>query len=369
MTSFRGRQETPLPSDPERDRPLDVGALADDLQRRAHASDPGSPLFPIPPGEHEVRLNPVVPASTRAVIGPMVNKGRRAVLRSVLPTLDDLALQVSTALDDLTRIQMEIDALRGQALGLAAIEVTVREIEGRLRDIEGLALSQRLSRLESSATPGTRPTEPAAGTPVVTPIAANVAALAPERARVDDTGDERFAAYWATLEPSSRVLDLSSHPEARQSLRAQPFQVAEGDEDALAALAGHDALGGVVAIGTGDHWAPEQWLRIAPATHAALRDGGVAVFEVTNSTTPAALAFRSRQPGLPAPTHPDTIAYLLRAAGFSDVEVRYLGAFPDDQRAPIADDPDWFEARLNGMSAVINELVVGQPLAAVLARR
>jgi hypothetical protein len=67
--------------------------------------------------------------------------------------------------------------------------------------------------------------------------------------------------------------------------------------------------------------------------------------------------------------HPDTVAFLLRAAGFDDVEVRFVGSFPDADRAPLADDPDWFQRQLNEMAAVINRLVVGQPIVAVLARR
>jgi hypothetical protein len=90
---------------------------------------------------------------------------------------------------------------------------------------------------------------------------------------------------------------------------------------------------------------------------------------MVNSTTPAAQALRSRDPSLAPAIHPDTVAFLLRTAGFSDVEVRYLGSFPDELRAPLADEPDWFQRQLNDMAVVVNRLVVGQPVVAVLARK
>ena len=81
------------------------------------------------------------------------------------------------------------------------------------------------------------------------------------------------------------------------------------------------------------------------------------------------MALRSRNPSFAQPIHAETLAFLFRAAGFDDAEVRTLGAFPDDMRAPIEPDTDWFGRRINAMAGVVNTLVVGEPLAAVLARR
>ena len=141
--------------------------------------------------------------------------------------------------------------------------------------------------------------------------------------------------------------------------------------DPVAALGecAEGSLGGIVAIGIGDHLAPEAWMRLAPLAARALRPGGGIVVEIINATTPAGMALRSRDPSLAQPVHPETLAFLLRAAGFADAEVRTLGAFPEEMRAPIEAETDWFGRRLNDMAGVVNRLVVGEPIAVVLARR
>lgn len=358
-----------------------------ELSDRAHRADPATALFPVPPGEHEVRLNPIVPASDRKVLGGAITTGRRVVLRAVLPTLDDLATQVSAALDDLTRLQAEVDALRGQVAAASAEGAHIAAVDARLREIEDLALPERVATIEARF--GTAERATPATPPGALRIDPRVAELAVARAHIDSLGDARLSAYWVVLPDGASVLDLSFGGAAAAHLLASGFDVRSvaldgtlpagpqatgagaeiGDPfDALDASRGA-GLGGITALGLGDHLAPDQWLTFAPMAHAALADHGGLVLEMFNCTTPAALALRTRDPGLPPPTHPETIAFLLRAAGFRDVEVRYAGAFPDDQLAPVTPDPDWFEAQVNALAITINKVVVGQPLVAILARR
>ena len=329
----------------------------------------------------------MVPASDRRVIGSVITTGWRAVVRAVLPTLDDLAAQVTAALDDLTRADAEIRALRRALDDLGHHVETMEDLSARVRRIEDLALGDRLARIEArlGATAARHP----GLTEAPEAIDAGTAAMAVERARIEIPEQGRLRAYLAALPETGRVLDLSWDPAMApqlagaglivRSVALDPASAEQRTAQGVTAEVGDplEALGqcakasleGITAVGLGDHLTASQWRALAPMAFNALRDGGGLVLEMFNSTTPAALALRSRDPGLPPPTHPETVAFLLRAAGFADVEVRFLGAFPDDQAVPITPDPDWFDQRLNAMAATINRLVVGQPLVAILARR
>lgn len=374
------------------DQPLDVDALMQDLRRRAAESTPSSAAFPVPPGQHEVRLTPIIPASSRPVVGGAITAGRRAAVRAVLPTLDNLAEQVTAALESVTRVEQQVQALQESIDEGALAGRAVEDLDARLSTLTNLGLAQRVARIEAQLaqidTQG--PIASDVHDPAAAPrIDASVAALAIERARLDVPIDDRMQAYWPMLPDDGRVLDLSTEASAASDLAKRGFAVhsvgmdstsvaqrsaagadAEiGDPlDALARCSG-EGLSGIVAIGLGDYLAPDQWLAFAPMARDALRDGGGLVLEMLNCTTPASQATRARLPDLPPATHPESIAFLLRAAGFRDVEIRNVGSFPADQQIPITNDPDWFEARLNEIAQVINRLVVGQPLVAILARR
>lgn len=366
-------------------RPLDVDRLMEDLRARAHEPTHGRPLFEPGPEELHVKPREIVAESPRAGVGPVVTKGKRLIARTMQPILDDLAQQVNDSLDHLVALRADIDALRERVDESPDLEPRLGEITTRLEALEQLGIAARLARVEAAAAtvPGT------AAPDACPPVDAHLAAVAAARARIDDCGDERLAAYWAVIDPAQPVLDLSWSADAARHLhklgvavrsvhpdattveeRRQAGVAAElGDPLAAIAEAPAESLGGIVALGLGDHLSQEQWMALPRRAHQALAPGGGLVLEMVNSTTPAAQALRSRDPSLTAPVHPDTVAFLLRTAGFTDVEVRYLGAFPDDQGAPIAPDPDWFQRQVNEMAAVINRLVVGQPIVAVLARR
>lgn len=366
-------------------RPLDVDRLMDELRARAHEPTHGRPLFEPGPEELHVRAREIVARSPRAGVGPVVTKGKRAIARTMQPILDDLAQQVNDSLDHLVALRADIDALRERVDLTPDVEPDIRDLTARLEAIEQLGVAARLARVEAAAASAPGDSTP----PPCPPVDARLASIAADRARIDDCGDERLAAYWAVLDPALPVLDLSWSGDAARDLTARGIAVRSVHPDAvmveerrqaglhaehgdpLGALAGTPAesLGGIVALGLGDHLTQEQWMALPRLAHAALAPGAGLVLEMVNSTTPAGQALRSRDPSLTPPVHPDTVAFLLRAAGFPDVEVRYLGAFPHDQRAPIAADPDWFQQQVNEMAAVINRLVVGQPLVAVLARR
>src|SRR5438046_9744133 len=96
--------------------------------------------------------------------------------------------------------------------------------------------------------------------------------------------------------------------------------------DALAYLggAGDGSLGGLVATQVVEHLEPSYLLQLVAAASQKLRPGAPIVVETIN---PACwLAFFSsyiRDITHVRPIHPETLQFLLRAAGFARVEVRY----------------------------------------------
>lgn len=375
-----------MDADDDIDRPLDVDRLMDELRERAHGPTHGRPLFEPGPEELHVRPREIVAESPRRGVGPVVTKGKHVITRTMQPILDDLADQVNASLDHLVALQAAIGALQQRLDELPDPGPQLDALVERVGSLEQLEVAQRLARVEA-AVHSDGSMVPAAAVAAPDP---HLAAIAAARARIDDRGTERIGAYSAVLQPTMPVLDLSwstddaavhlqqhgmqvrsVHPDATtvQQRQAAGVPAEQGDPLAAVQAAAPGSLGGIMALGLGDHLTAEQWMALPGLAHQALAPGGGLVLEMVNSTTPAALALRSRDPSLTPSVHPDTVAFLLRAAGFADVEVRYLGAFPDDQRAPVADDPDWFQQQLNDMAAVVNRLVVGQPLVAVLARR
>ncbi len=374
--------------DEEQDRPLDVDAIMAELQARVDADRGGvaeAPMFVAGGADDDaegVRFNMTLLHSTKPVVGRAVTGVKRAVARSLHTVLEDFANQINAALGDLRetadtaaaqleRVYLALEEMREHMRHLSLLEARMTELDdmaARIDTFDALAIGNRLARLEQRAGADA----PVGAYTPTAPVPASVGSLAISRARIDDVPHDRLNAYWTVLDPAAPVLDLSAGSDVIiASLHNAGFSVESADADPLDVLKAQPeaSLGGVVAIGLGDHLTPEAWMHFASLAARALRPGGGLVVEVINSTTPAGMSLRSRDPSLAPAVHPETIAFLLRAAGFDDAEVRTVGAFPEHMRAPLDADPDWFGRRLNAMAGVVNSLVVGEPLAAVLARR
>jgi hypothetical protein len=175
------------------------------------------------------------------------------------------------------------------------------------------------------------------------------------------------------VDPAGPVLDLAPGDGAllaRAATAGIPARaVPPGDPLAALAAEAPGSLGGVVALGLGDRLAPEGWRALADLVATRLRPGGGLVLEIINPLTLAGRALRLRDPGLAPPVHPETLAFLLRAAGLAEVEERPLGAFTGPEALPLDPDPlDVGDERMNEVVHFVNGRVVGRPLVAILAR-
>lgn len=423
---------------------VDVDRLMEDLRarvasRRAAGGYDGALLaepFGVsgspPSAAGRIVLRPETAYSSKPFVGRVITGGKRAVIKALFHYLSDLVAQVNAALGRLSEsVESEARTREGLEREVRSLEREVRSLErevrsleraprggglptepdparvvaaeeraqraeerarraetglatlaARLEAVEGLALGERLARVERRAR--------AKATPVqMRPVDPAIARIAAARAPVDDAGAERIDAYLAWL-GSGPVLDLAAGNGAllaalreagvpARGVEAEEADVARGMErgldvrlaDPLAALdeAEPESLGGIAALGLLDRLGAAGWLALADLASTRLAPGGGLVAEVVNPLTPAGMALRMRDPGLAPPVHPETAALILASAGLQ-VELRTLGAFAGGELAPLEDAAgDPLAERLNDLAHRMNRALVGEPRVAVLARR
>jgi SAM-dependent methyltransferase len=137
---------------------------------------------------------------------------------------------------------------------------------------------------------------------------------------------------------TARGLDLN-HEMVERS-RAKGFDVAEGDALSYLRSLPPGALGGLVATQVVEHLQPDYLLAFLTAATDALRPGAVLLLETINPACWSAF-FDSYVRDLThvRPVHPDTLQFLVTAAGFSGAEIQWRSPYPDNgklQRVPEA---------------------------------
>jgi SAM-dependent methyltransferase len=170
---------------------------------------------------------------------------------------------------------------------------------------------------------------------------------------------ERQRPYVADLEGHAPVLDVGcGRGELLALLRAAGVEArgVDADADMVAFAQGEglaveqadllayletqpDASAGAIFAGqVVEHLPAPALMRFLELAHAKLRDGGLLVAETINPLSPLALRHYYSDLTHAQPLVPETLAQLVRHAGFKDLETRYLHA-PDrgDATGPVAD--------------------------------
>lgn len=126
---------------------------------------------------------------------------------------------------------------------------------------------------------------------------------------------------------TARGVDLNH--EMAERCRARGFTVDETDALSFLAAAPPESLGGLIASQVVEHLEPDYLLRMLAAAQVALRPGAVIVLETINPACWSAF-FDSYVRDLThvRPVHPDTLQFLVRAAGFGDVRVQGRSPYP-----------------------------------------
>ncbi len=146
--------------------------------------------------------------------------------------------------------------------------------------------------------------------------------------------------------------------------------------DALTHLDGLEdgSLGGIFCAHVVEHLRPAQLVRFLELAAAKVRVGGVLIAETPNPRTLVALQTFFADLTHEQPLHPETLAFLVRQAGFGEEELRFLNPPPEDaqlQPVPLPEGEQWEPARRVLAENVIrlNQVIFGPQDYAVVARR
>jgi SAM-dependent methyltransferase len=149
--------------------------------------------------------------------------------------------------------------------------------------------------------------------------------------------------------------------------------------DALATLEAlpDGALGGIFCAQVIEHLAPEALIALVRLAHRTLRPGGLLLCETPN---PACLTVFSGAFYVDLthvkPVHPEAARFVLEAAGFQEVELRYVNPVPPEGKLqPL--EPFWYMRRyeeaflsqINENLERLNQLLWGAQDYAVIGRR
>ena len=133
---------------------------------------------------------------------------------------------------------------------------------------------------------------------------------------------------------SARGLDLNH--EMVEVCRARHLDVVEGDALGYLRTLPDESLGGLIAAQVVEHLQPDYLLRFLDEAQRVLRPGSPIVLETINVACWLAF-FESyvRDITHARPLHPDTLQFLVKASGFSDVEVQFRAPVPEANRLQI----------------------------------
>ncbi|HUL74524.1 MAG TPA: methyltransferase domain-containing protein [Vicinamibacterales bacterium] len=136
----------------------------------------------------------------------------------------------------------------------------------------------------------------------------------------------------------ARGLDLNH--EMVEASRARGLDVVEGDALSYLTSLPDASLGGVFAAQVIEHLEPAYLARLLEASAHKLRPGGVIVLETINPACWVAF-FESYLRDLThvRPLHPETLKYLLRASGFSEITLEFRSPVAEWDRLRTAPKP------------------------------
>lgn len=154
-----------------------------------------------------------------------------------------------------------------------------------------------------------------------------------------DVGCGRGELLRLLAERGIRARGVELNPEMVRRCRDAGLDVVEGDGIAYLEALPDESLGGLFAGQVVEHLPPDRLLHLVALAHRRLRPGGRLILETVNVACWAAF-FSSYVRDLThvRPVHPETLSYLVGAAGFDHVEIRYSAPYPPEarlQRLPL----------------------------------
>jgi SAM-dependent methyltransferase len=359
--------------------------------------------FDLATGGTRVRFRPELGFSSKPVVGPVLTLVKKVLLRLLFFVLDDLAHQADAAVQRLetalaaevaareAAVSAEAKVREGAQADVVALSLRADRFESR---VDGLAIAERLARLERD-----RRARPApAVSPAPPTVAADASATAgaasfsdfdylafEARFRPEESVRERQKVYIELLRNSNRVVDLGcGRGELLGLLRAEGVSAygveIEPDfiglledtgievvaEDAVAHLAGLEtgAVDGIVASHLVEHLPSAAVTQLVGLAAEKLAKDGLLIVETPNpeSLVAGSVNFHRDLSHL-RPIHPDTLAFLCESVGFAEVDIRRLSPVPDAHRLPVP------VGEVGSVVRQLNDLLYGYQDYAVVARK
>ncbi len=325
--------------------------------------------------------------------GALEHPVKRSLRRLMRWYVEPLALDQRTFNEAMLKLVDELHERVDVALrAVSGVENRVEEDETLTKRLSSLAeeLEQRLTRVERRGRSGSGTVAPQPKASALPDYFAFEARMrgAPELIR------ERQRVYLEDFKGQAPVLDLGcgrgeflallgeagvaargvdADGDMVDFARGEGLSVEQADAATYLEALEEDSLGGVFAAQLVEHLAPAQLIRLLELAREKLRTGGVLVAETINPLAPTALRDYFADLTHSQPLVPETLALLVRQAGFRDVEVRYLNEPPASERlhsVELPDDPAFDRARaaLEHNVARLNEQLFGPLDYAIVAR-
>jgi SAM-dependent methyltransferase len=326
------------------------------------------------------------PGLRGAVLHPVKRVLRKLMRWYVEPFAADQRAFNDAALKLVDHLFVEVDLL------LVELERVTGELAERRDDARRAdELDQRLTRLERSGRSDGAPT-----TVARQPKAEALEDYFAFEVRMRPTADvrERQSVYVDDFRGADPVLDVGcGRGEFLGLLRDAGIAArgVDGDADmvAFARGEGHDvehadaldylegledgSFGGIFAGQVVEHLPPRQLVGLLDLARRKLRPGGLFVAETINPLSPIALRHYFADLTHAQPLVPETLELLVRQAGFSEVETRYLNEPAESERlraVELPSEPEFDGARTTLAANVerVNRILFGPLDYAILAR-
>jgi SAM-dependent methyltransferase len=190
---------------------------------------------------------------------------------------------------------------------------------------------------------------------------------------VVDLGCRRGEFLEALRSAGVEARGVEANANAVRACRERGLDVVAGDVLGFLREQAGGSLGGVFAAQVAQHLSPPVLTALLAEAHRGLRHGGLLLLETVNPRSLLGLVeVFNRDLAHERPLHPDTLAFLAAAAGFTDVEVELRSPVPADARlqpVPPEELPQRAAAILNENVERLNAFLYGPLEYALLARR
>lgn len=194
-----------------------------------------------------------------------------------------------------------------------------------------------------------------------------------DKAPVADLGCGRGEFLELLAEAGVEARGVEANAQMVEASRARGLDVVRGDLLEFLRSEKDGALGGVFAAQVAEHLPPAVLQSLLTEAFRVLRSEGLLALETVNPRSVVGfLEVYNRDLTHERPLHPDTLAFLAAAAGFSDVRVEYRSPIDAASRLhpiPVDDLPERAARLLNENIERLNGLLYGPQEYVLLARR